>query len=295
MKSAIPLVPVGSVRSTSHGVIQRSTQVLAKFRRPAPPLCERRRMGYTSTTRSRNRVVRYKSVLVTGTDTGVGKTLVSAGIAAALHRRGLRIGVYKPAETGCVPGGSHRTPADADRLQFFSGCGERLDTICPYALRDPLAPLLAAEREGVCIEPERLVAIYETIARTHDITLIEGAGGLLVPLTASLTFADLAQRLDVPVLVVVGSRLGAINHALLTIRYAERIGLRVLGYVVNFFQAARDEAAESNVAVLERLLGPALGVVPYLGEVTATKEARCKLADAFEAHVRLGALLLPCG
>lgn len=238
--------------------------------------------------------MRFESVFVTGTDTGVGKTMVSAGIAAGLRQRGWRVGVFKPAETGCAPADGGLSPTDAVRLQFFSGCGAHLDTICPYALREPLAPWVAAEREAVRIAPERLVACHETLARTHDITLIEGAGGLLVPLTSSLTFADLAQRLDVPVLVVVGSRLGAINHALLTIRYAERIGLRVLGYVVNFFQAASDHAAESNVTVLERLLGPALGVVPYLGEVGATEDARRQLAERFERCVRLDALLVPC-
>ena len=238
--------------------------------------------------------MRFKSIFVTGTDTGVGKTMVAAGIAAGLRQRGLRVGVYKPAETGCAPEGGGRSPADAVRLQFFSGCRAGLDTICPYALREPLAPLVAAEREAVRIDPERLVACYEGIAWAHDITLIEGAGGLLVPLTSSLTFADLAQRLDVPVLVVVGSRLGAINHALLTIRYAERNGLCVLGYVVNFFQAESDQAAQSNVDVLERFLGPALGVVPYLGEVSATEDARRQLAERFETCVRLDALLVPC-
>lgn len=239
--------------------------------------------------------MRFKSIFVTGTDTGVGKTTVSAGIAASLSQRGWRVGVYKPAETGCAPDASGgRSAADAVRLQFFSACSADLDTICPYALREPLAPLVAAEREAVRIDPGRLAACYDAIARGHDITLIEGAGGLLVPLTPSVTFADFAKRLDVPVLVVVGSRLGAINHAMLTVRYAESIGLRVLGYVVNFFQADSDQAAQSNVDVLARLLGPALGVVPYLGEVSATEDARRQLAEVFSTRVRLDDLLVPC-
>lgn len=260
---------------------------LAALREPS-------RFGYIGGDRRGDRDVRYKSLFVTGTDTGIGKTMVCAGIAASLHRRGLRVGVLKPAETGCAPGDGGPSPADAVRLRFFSGCGAPLDAICPYALREPLAPLIAAEREALRIDPDRLVACHETMARAHDITLIEGAGGLLVPLTSSLTFADLAQRLDAPLLVVVGSRLGAINHAMLTIRYAQRVGLRVLGYVVNFFHAVGDHAAESNVAVLGRLLGPALGVVPYLGEVSTTEEGRRQLAERFETRVRLDALLVSC-
>jgi dethiobiotin synthetase len=239
--------------------------------------------------------VRFKSIFVTGTDTGVGKTTVSAGIAASLSQRGWRVGVYKPVETGCESDPIRgRSASDALRLQFFSGCAADLSTICSYALREPLAPLVAAEREAVSIDIDRLARCYEAIALEHDVTLIEGAGGLLVPLTASLTFADLAKRLDVPVLVVVGSRLGAINHALLTVRYAERIGLRVLGYVVNFFRAESDDAARSNVNVLTRLLGPALGVVPYLGEISASDETRRQLAEVFSARVRLDDLLVPC-
>jgi len=158
-------------------------------------------------------------------------------------------------------------------------------------LSEPLAPLVAAELEGVSIDPGHLVSCYEAVVAEHDVTLIEGAGGLLVPLTPSTTFADFAQRLGVPVLVVVGSRLGAINHALLTVRYAESLGLRVLGYVVNFFQAQSDQVAQSNLDVLTRFLGPPLGVVPYLGDIGATEERRHQLAETFSACVRLEELL----
>ena len=232
--------------------------------------------------------MRFNGLFVTGTDTGIGKTTVAAGIAAALSGRGHRVGVYKPAETGCAP-----DPVDATRLKFFSGCAADLSVISPYALRDPLAPALAAEREGVSIDLDCLVRCYEAIAREHDITLVEGAGGLLVPLTASMTFADLARYLDIPMLVVVGSRLGAISHALLTVRYAKLFGLRVLGYVVNFFQPQIDDAAQSNIEALARWLGPALGVVPYLGEVEATDEERRRLAAEFPKYLQLDRLLQP--
>lgn len=238
--------------------------------------------------------MRFRSIFVTGTDTGVGKTTVSAGIAAALRARALSVGVCKPVETGCRLGmGGRPVPEDASVLRFFSGCRSELTVICPYALRQPLAPLLAAERERVDIDLERLVHCYQGIAGAHDFTLVEGAGGLLVPITDAATYADLARRLAAPVLVVVGSRLGAINHALLTIRYAESIGLLVLGYVVNFPRSENDEAACSNVEVLTRLLGPPLGVVPFLGELSATESVRQRLADCFAACLHLDDLLIP--
>jgi dethiobiotin synthetase len=238
--------------------------------------------------------LRFKSIFVTGTDTGVGKTTVSAGVAAALRARGWSVGVCKPVETDCrVGAGGELIPADASALKFFSACRSELKTICPYTFRQPLAPLVAAERERVGIDLERLARCCNKVASVHDVTLIEGAGGLLVPITAEATYADFAKTVGAPAVVIVGSRLGAINHALLTIRYAEAIGLRILGYVVNFLQPESDDAARSNVEVLARFAGPAIGVVPYLGEISATESVRERLAHSFAADVRLDDLLVP--
>ncbi len=236
----------------------------------------------------------FRSIFITGTDTAVGKTTVACGLAAALRSQGRSVGVFKPAETGCEIGPDGAlVAADASRLQFFSGSHLDIPTICPYRFREPLAPCVAAEREGICIEPERLVRVHQTIAADHDVTLVEGAGGLLVPLTAALTFADLAACLDIAVLVVVGSRLGAINHALLSMRYAQLAGLRVLGYVVNFPTAEPDVAARTNVEVLGNWLGSPIGVVPYLGKIAVSKENRDRLAQLFRAKVELERLLVP--
>lgn len=236
--------------------------------------------------------VHPQSIFITGTDTGVGKTTVACGLAAALVAEGHRVGVFKPTETGCDLGNDGKRRAeDAHRLAWFSGCSADLGDVCPYALPEPLAPALAAQRAGVRIDLDAIVAAHARIVGAHDVTLVEGAGGLLVPLTDSLTFADLAVRLRLPVLVVVASRLGAINHALLTVRSARALGLSVLGYVVNFpAPAAVDIAAQTNVDVLGEWLGPPLGVVPYLGDVSPTAAARDRLAGLFRRHVRLAAL-----
>jgi len=237
--------------------------------------------------------VRPFSLFIAGTDTGVGKTTVACGLAAALALGGTRVGVFKPAETGCPPGpDGQRRGEDAYRLQMFSGSDAAPGDVCPYALPEPLAPALAARRAGVRIDLDVLVAAHARITAVHDVTLVEGAGGLLVPLTDSLTFADLAVRLRAPVLVVVASRLGAINHALLTVRAARALGLDVLGYVVNFpLPPGDDVAAHTNVDMLAEWLGPPLGVVPHLGEVAPTHAERRRLAELFRQHVRLDALL----
>jgi dethiobiotin synthetase len=239
--------------------------------------------------------LRFHSLFVTGTDTAVGKTTVSCGIAAALHRLGWKVGVFKPSETGCRvgPDGALQ-PEDATRLQFFSSSPVDLRTICPYPLREPLAPAVAAAHAGVDIRLDALCAIHREIAAVHDVTLIEGAGGLLVPLAPDATFADLAARLDAALVVVVGSRLGAINHALLTVRHARCCELRVLGYVLNFLTPDVDLAARTNVAVLADWLGTALGVVPYLGEIPLTEASRERLGELFATQLRLDSLLVPC-
>ncbi len=236
----------------------------------------------------------FQSILITGTDTGVGKTTVACGIAAALRQSGCRVGVLKPSETGC-PGGpeGQLQPHDALRLRFFADSALDLRTICPYPLREPLAPLLAARREGVRIDVEEICRLHASIAAAHDLTLIEGAGGLLVPLAPGVTFADLAVRLAAPLLVVVGSRLGAINHALLTIRYARSTGLRVLGYVVNFLRPEADLAERTNIEVLADWLGPPLGVIDYRADLSMTAACRQQLADYFTTRLQLDALRLP--
>ena len=235
----------------------------------------------------------FQSIFITGTDTGIGKTTVACGLAAGLFRRGQRVGVVKPVETGCVPHAGRMLPQDAKRLSFFAECRLDLETVCPYMMPDPVAPLVAAERLGTRIEPARLIDACEAIAAQHDVTLIEGAGGLLVPIAEGFTFADLARRLEVPVLIVVGSRLGAINHALLTERVARASGLRIAGYIVNHLAEADDLATQTNVSVLTRWMGPPLGVVPYVGLVEETDAMRIRLAALFERVVALDALLLP--
>ncbi len=201
-------------------------------------------------------------LFITGTDTGVGKTFVARGIASALRARGRRVGVMKPVETGCG-GGLRRRPADALALRAAAGSALPLDRICPYRLDAPLAPDVAARLENVRIDPAVILAAFRAIDAVHDVTLVEGAGGLLVPIVERYSMADLARDLDLPLLVVVDSKLGAINHTLLTLEAAAARGLAVRGYVLNHASAA-DEAASTNASVLKRCTDtPCVGTIHW--------------------------------
>jgi dethiobiotin synthetase len=204
-------------------------------------------------------------IFITGTDTGVGKTLVAATLAAYLRDIGYRVGVMKPAETGCQEIDGQLFPEDAIRLKEASGCGEPLEKICPYRLPEPLAPSIAAERAGVNIDVDHLLDLYGEISAKHDITLVEGAGGLMVPLLPSYTYADFARVLKLPAIVVAANKLGAINHLLLTLEHASCRGLSVLGYVLNRVSDENSLAGDTNREVLSTLTGvPCLGELPFI-------------------------------
>ena len=235
------------------------------------------------------------AIFITGTDTRVGKTLVACGLAALLKECGYRVGVMKPVETGCEERDGQLFPQDAYYLKESSGCAEPLERICPYRLRAPLAPSVAAEMEGVKIDIDRLTSLYAEINSAHDVTLVEGAGGLLVPILPHYTYADLAKLLKLPLVVVAANRLGAINHLLLTLEHASCRGLRVLGYVLNHLESQPSLAGETNPAALRSLTSvPCLGEVPYVERL----ETQCAaLTDLFEQKLNLQLLqaVLPRG
>ena len=217
-----------------------------------------------------------RAYLVTGTDTGIGKTLVGCALAAALSKR-LRVGVLKPAETGCRERSGELIPEDAHRLREAAGCELPLEIICPFRYAEPLAPWLAAERAERPIAVEHLRECFATLAAASDVVLVESAGGLLVPLTADYSFADLAADLRLTLVIVVGSRLGALNQTLLTIEVARCRGLDVAGYVVNQLGRERDLAQSSNPAALVRLTDVAcLGELPFIDAADTLSRERLR-------------------
>lgn len=206
-----------------------------------------------------------KGLFVTGTDTGVGKTLITAGLAHALRTLGIDVGVMKPIETGCPTKAERLRPLDALMLREAAQSRDALDLVNPYRFRMPVAPMVAAERSGRSIDTERLEERFARLAERHSVVLVEGAGGLLVPITREVSFLDLAVRLKLPLLVVIGSRLGALNHARLTVEAAFRAHVPVVGVILNRFSNERSMARTTNYSALCQLLPVSfLGEIPYL-------------------------------
>ena len=207
---------------------------------------------------------------VTGTDTGVGKTLIACALLHALARQGKRVIGMKPVAAGAVRSARGLINDDAALLRAASNVDAPLALVNPYCFEPPVAPHLAAEQADVVIDLATIVAAYRELAAIADIVIVEGVGGFRVPLNRSEDSADLAQRLGLPVILVVGLRLGCLNHALLTAHAIRAQGLTLAGWIANRLDPAM-AAAECNVAALaERLSAPLLGVV----EFTADPEPR---------------------
>ncbi len=200
---------------------------------------------------------------VTGTDTGVGKTLVAAGLLHALAPHHRRVVGMKPVAAGLVPWGEDWASEDAIALRAASTLAVAPELDNPVLLPDPLSPHIAAQRAGIQIDIDALVRSYQALAAQADAVVVEGAGGFHVPLTDTLTGADLAQALGLPMVLVVGLRLGCLNHALLTAEAIRARGLALVGWVANRVDPGM-EAADDNIAYLRARLGaPLLGEVPH--------------------------------
>lgn len=209
-------------------------------------------------------------LFVVGTDTGVGKTRVASAIARALTNSGRRVGVLKPAATGATREGEGWQVDDADRLIAAIGGGATTPEVCPIAFAEPLAPPVAARRSGALLTAgEVFAATFGAIGQWHssrraEVMVVEGVGGLLCPLAEGITVADLAIRLDYPLVVVARRGLGTLNHTLLTVEAALTRSLRVAGIILNGAEPSADPVAEAtNPAELARRLDP----VPILAEL----------------------------
>jgi len=200
---------------------------------------------------------------VTGTDTGVGKTFVAAGLLQVARNRGLSTLGLKPVAAGCEEHDGQWGNEDARELQQQSTVQPGYATINPVALREPMAPHIAAQHEGLTLDLATLVAHCRSQFDQAAFGVVEGAGGWLVPLNADRTLADLAQALGCGVVLVVGMRLGCINHALLTAAAIRSTGLPLAGWVANHIDPEMAVQDENVAALAERLEAPLLGRIPY--------------------------------
>ncbi|MEW6602495.1 MAG: dethiobiotin synthase [Nitrospirota bacterium] len=207
----------------------------------------------------------HKGIFITGTDTGVGKTYIAAGLIRAFKKMGLSVCPVKPVETGCGTFNKRLVPADALKLVSAAEADEPLGLINPYRFKQPLAPAVAAEHEGASISKKKIISACGQISKKYDITIVEGAGGIMVPVYRKYLFIDLMQDLAMPITIVARPGLGTINHTLLTIEAARSRGLRILGVIINCADRTRRSLSEkTNPEVVERLGGvPLLGIVGY--------------------------------
>lgn len=227
-----------------------------------------------------------RGLLITGTDTDVGKTVVAGGLARLLSERGENVGVMKPVETGCPEEG---WPHDAAFLVACAGVDDPMDLVVPCRYAEPLAPFVAARRQGRVVDVDKIREAFGKLTTRYDRLLVEGAGGLTVPLTEDLDTAGLASLLGLKVLIVARPGLGSLNHTLLTVHYARSHGLPVIGVVISGYDPRTEDVAElTNPEVIESLCAvPLLGLIPKADHVDTPEGA----ADAMDRGIHLDRLL----
>lgn len=203
------------------------------------------------------------SVFVTGTDTEVGKTRISVALIELLQQQGEKVVGMKPIASGCELMGDGLRNDDALKLIQQAKVSLPYELINPYAFEPAIAPHIAAKQEGVTIDLERIKQNFDVIQSQSDSVVVEGAGGWLVPLNEHTSMADLAVRLGLPIVLVVGIRLGCINHALLTVQAIEKSGLQLQGWVANNIEE-NAESIEIVNTLKQGISAPCLGVVPLL-------------------------------
>ena len=215
-----------------------------------------------------------RGVFVTGTDTGVGKTRVACALVAALAARGVRVAGLKPIAAGVEDTADGPRHADALELMRVNAVALSYPQVNPFLLRAAVAPHLAAAEQGLVLERAAVAAAVRSAAAGLEAVVVEGVGGFIVPLGPDWDTADFAQDLGLPVVLVVGLRLGCLNHALLTREAIARRGLPFAGWIGSAIDPGFARASANLVALAERLDGPALGVLPHAPQASAAECAR---------------------
>jgi dethiobiotin synthetase len=230
-----------------------------------------------------------RGLFVTGTDTGVGKTVATAVLAVSLREQGVNAGVMKPVETGI----GDRTGSDAEWLMSVAPSDDPPAIVAPYRLRASAAPAIAAAAEDIAIDLHRILSACEALAARHECLLIEGVGGAMVPLSADILVADLIHHLRLPVLIVARSGLGSINHTLLTVECLERRGIPILGVLFNnpFAPPANPDTHHTTRTILRWTGLRSFGELPYADGLPQTwDDERIRLTARVDIQGLLEAL-----
>ena len=228
-----------------------------------------------------------QGIFITGTGTEIGKTVIAGGLAASLKQAGMNVGVMKPISTGDT--------ADAQFLKHAAQVDDELSLINPIYLRHPLAPSVAARIEGREIDVSCVETAFAALQQKYDFVIVEGVGGIAVPIRDEFLVVHLIKRLQLPILIVAQVGLGTLNHTLLTVAYARQFELQITGIVLNGLRAETAGLAEAtNPAEIENLTGvPVIGTVPYQKRLDTAYPDVTFLAEFMNQHVawqRLGIL-----
>lgn len=236
------------------------------------------------------KAMRAGGVFIAGTDTGVGKTRVTVGLIGALRAVGMRATGMKPVATGTIARDNGVINEDVAKIAEIGASSAKLADINPYCFDWPVSPHIAAETGGKIIDLDHIVRAYERLARDHDIVVVEGTGGWLAPIGPDTTMADVARVLRLPVLLVVGLRLGCLNHALLTARAIASDGVALHGWIASVLDPQM-QALTQNIEALDlRLTAPRVALLAHVSDpardvAPLTAAAHGLMASCATAHV----------
>lgn len=235
------------------------------------------------------------AVLVTSTDLFVGKTFVASGLARALRQRGYSVGVMKPVELGWDTSIDGEWPLDADRLRHAAGVDDPVSDVVPYIFAEMVAPQVAADRTREPIELDRIEESLNRLRAKHDIVIVEGVGGLAVPLDDGINLATLARNCGMKLLVVARAHMGTLNLTYLTVNYARQSGLDVIGVIMNMLDPAVDDPTTStNRKMIESMCEvPVWGVIPLQEDNDTIEKVVGQCADCVDIDKFIEAVGLP--
>jgi len=207
-----------------------------------------------------------KGFFITGTDTGIGKTLISGAVIKAINYLGVKVCAMKPVESGCGREGEILIPYDGIFLKQIAHMQESISLVTPCCLESPLAPLIASELDRIDIRLTEITKAFTKLSKLYEAIVIEGIGGLMVPIKKDYYVVELAKEFGLPLIVVAKPGLGTINHIMLTVNYAIKEGLEVAGVIINYSRPPENNLAEeTNPKLLTQICPvPVIGIFPYL-------------------------------
>jgi dethiobiotin synthetase len=228
-----------------------------------------------------------KGVFVTGSDTGVGKTVIAGAIAAAMKAHGLDVGVMKPVASGAKEIKGKLVSEDAVYLKKIIDSTDDDDLVNPIRLKQPIAPTIAASKAGVPIDIDKIWKAYEELTNKHDFVVVEGIGGLMVPIDETMLVADMVRKMDLALVIVSRDYLGTINHTLLTVEYARSKKLRIKGIVINMLKNEDDFVRE-----IEKYSSvPILGTIPFKENVSVENCVYGDIVEYFRREINISKIM----